>query len=186
VEVDTVRISYAGELGWELTSSAADGERLWDTVWKAGEPHGLIAAGRAALGTLRIEKGYRAWGTDMTRADAPDDVGLGFTVRHTDEDFIGADAVRSRPPALSTLRTLELDDEQVTMGAEPVEIDDEPVGFVTSAGWGASVERSIAYAVLPRELEVGDEVDIRYFDRTVHGHIAEDTLFDAAGERLRS
>jgi glycine cleavage system aminomethyltransferase T/glycine/D-amino acid oxidase-like deaminating enzyme len=186
VEVDTVRISYAGELGWELTSSAADGERLWDTVWKAGEPHGLIAAGRAALGTLRIEKGYRAWGTDMTRADAPDDVGLGFTVRHTDEDFIGADAVRSRPPALRTLRTLELDDEQVTMGAEPVEIDDEPVGFVTSAGWGASVERSIAYAVLPRELEVGDEVDIRYFDRTLHGHIAEDTLFDAAGERLRS
>jgi glycine cleavage system aminomethyltransferase T len=186
VEVDATRISYAGELGWELTGTAADGADLWDALWKAGEPHGLNAAGRAALGTLRLEKGYRAWGTDMTRADAPDDVGLGFTVRDTDDDFVGAKAVRSRAPALRTLRTVELDEEQVVMGAEPVEIDDEPVGFVTSAGWGASVERSIAYAVLPRDLEVGDEVDVRYFDRTLHGHVAPDTLFDPTGERIRA
>jgi glycine cleavage system aminomethyltransferase T len=186
IPVDAVRISYAGELGWELTSAATEGAALWDALWEAGRPHGLIAAGRAALGTLRLEKGYRAWGVDMTRADAPDDVGLGFTVRGTDEDFIGATALASRAPALRTLRTVVLDDEQVAMGAEPVEIDGEPVGFVTSAGWGASVERSIAYVVVPRELDLGDEVDIRYFDRILHGQIAEDTLFDPDGERLRA
>jgi glycine cleavage system aminomethyltransferase T len=185
IPVDAVRISYAGELGWELTSAASDGDALWDALWNAGQPHGMIAAGRAALGTLRLEKGYRAWGTDMTRADAPDDVGLAFTVRSTDEDFIGAEALRSRPPALRTLKTLVLDDEQVAMGAEPVEIDGESVGFITSAGWGASVERSIAYAVLPRDLDPGDEVEVRYFDRTLHGRVAEDTLFDPEGERAR-
>ena len=93
VEVDAVRISYAGELGWELTSAAADGGRLWDALWESGRPHGLIAAGRAALGTLRLEKGYRAWGTDMTRAHGPDESGLAFTIRRTDVDFVGAEGL---------------------------------------------------------------------------------------------
>jgi glycine cleavage system aminomethyltransferase T len=183
--VDAVRISYAGELGWELTIDAAHAAKLWDELWRAGEPLGLIAAGRAALGTLRLEKGYRAWGTDISLADAPDDVGLGWTVRTTDSDFIGADALAARPPAARILGCIVLDDEQVAMGSEPVEVDGEPVGFVTSAGWGATIERSVAYAVLPRALEIGDELDVRYFDRTLHGHVAEPTLFDPAGARLR-
>jgi len=185
IPVDAVRISYAGELGWELTCAVADGEAMWDAIWNTGEPLGMIAAGRAALGTLRLEKGYRAWGADMTRADAPDDVGLGLTLRSSDEDFLGADALRSRPPALRTLKTIVLDDEQVAMGSEPVEIDGEPIGFITSAGWGASIERSIAYAVLPRDLAPGDEIEVRYFDRTLHGRVAEDTLFDPEGGRAR-
>jgi glycine cleavage system aminomethyltransferase T len=151
-----------------------------------GNAHGMVAAGRAALGTLRLEKGYRAWGTDMTRGDGPDEAGLGFTVRTTDRDFIGAEALATRPPAARTLRTIALDDEQVAMGAEPVELDGEPVGFVTSAGWGPSVERSVAYAWLPRGLATGTEVDIRYFDRTLHGRIAPTTLFDPEGRRVRS
>jgi len=72
------------------------------------------------------------------------------------------------------------------MGAEPVLVDDEPVGHVTSAGWGASVERSIAYAWIPRELEVGREVAIRYVDRTLGGLIVEEPLFDPRGLRLRA
>jgi glycine cleavage system aminomethyltransferase T/glycine/D-amino acid oxidase-like deaminating enzyme len=184
--VDAVRISYAGELGWELTCDASDGPALWDALWRAGQPHGLIAAGRAALGTLRLEKGYRAWGTDISLADAPDDVGLGFTVRSGDRDFIGADALAARPPAARVLRCLVLDDEQVAMGAEPVEVDGEPVGFITSAGWGATIERSIAYAVVPRELTTGEEVDVRYFDRTLHGRVVDEPLFDPAGARIRA
>ena len=186
LEIDAVRISYAGELGWELACTAPDGPRLWDALWNAGKAHGMVAAGRAALGTLRLEKGYRAWGTDMTRGDGPDEAGLGFTVRTTDRDFIGAEALATRPPAARTLRTIALDDEQVAMGAEPVELDGKPVGFVTSAGWGPSVERSVAYAWLPRGLATGTEVDIRYFDRTLHGRIAPTTLFDPEGRRVRS
>ncbi len=186
LDVDAVRISYAGELGWELACAASDGPQLWDALWNAGTAHGLVAAGRAALGTLRLEKGYRAWGTDMTRGDAPEEAGLAFTVRTADRDFIGADALATRPAAPRTLRTIALDDEQVAMGAEPVEVGGESVGFVTSAGWGPTVERSIAYAWLPRGLARGTEVDVRYFDRTLHGRIASATLFDPDGHRVRS
>jgi glycine cleavage system aminomethyltransferase T len=184
VEVDAVRISYAGELGWELTAAGSDGAALWDALWEAGKPHGMIAAGRAALGTLRLEKGYRAWGTDMTRGDGPDEAGRAWTLR-ADTDFLGGDALATREPSARVLRCLVLDDEQVAMGAEPVEVDGEPVGFVTSAGWGATVGRSIAYAWAPRKLVTGDEVAIRYFDRTLHGHVADEPLFDPQGARLR-
>jgi glycine cleavage system aminomethyltransferase T len=122
----------------------------------------------------------------MTRGDAPEEAGLGFTVRTTDPDFIGADALTERPPAARTLRTIALDDEQVAMGAEPVELDGESVGFVTSAGWGPTVERSIVYAWLPRGFTHGTEVDVRYFDRTLHGRITETALFDPDGRRVRS
>src|SRR3954464_14191477 len=186
VDVDAVRISYAGELGWELACAAAHGPGLWDAIWSAGSHHGLVATGRAALGTLRLEKGYRAWGTDMTRGDAPDGAGLGFTVRTTDTDFIGADALVERSPSARTLRTLVLHDDQVAMGAEPVEVDGEVAGFVTSAGWGPTIERSIAYAWLPRGLAIGTEVGIRYFDETLHGRVADTTLFDPDGARVRT
>jgi glycine cleavage system aminomethyltransferase T len=186
VDVDAVRISYAGELGWELACAAGDGPDLWDAVWNAGAAHGLIAAGRAALGTLRLEKGYRAWGDDIGRGDGPEEAGLAFTVRTTDHDFIGGDALAERAPAARTLRTIALDDEQVAMGAEPVEVDGASVGFVTSAGWCPTIERSVAYAWLPRDLATGTEVDVRYFDRALHGLITPTTLFDPDGERVRS
>ena len=186
VEVDAVRISYAGELGWELTSAAADGGRLWDALWESGRPHGLIAAGRAALGTLRLEKGYRAWGTDMTRAHGPDESGLSFTIRRTDVDFVGAEGLVTRAASERILRCLLLDDDQVVMGAEPVLAGGEPVGYVTSAGWGASIGRSIAYAWVPRSLTIDDAVTIAYFDRLLPARVADEPLFDPSGARLRS
>ena len=186
IDVDSVRISYAGELGWELAAAANEGAGLWDALWDAGRPRGLIAAGRAALGTLRLEKGYRAWGTDMTRQHGPEEAGLAFTIRRTDTEFLGAEALASRPTATRVLRCLVLEDEQVAMGAEPVLVDGEAVGFVTSAGWGASVERSIALAWLPRSLETGDVVAIAYFDRMLPAQVADEPLFDTSGERLRA
>ena len=185
-EVDAVRISYAGELGWELTATASDGPVLWDALWDAGRPHGLVAAGRAALATLRLEKGYRAWGTDMTREHGPEEAGLAFTIRRSDAHFLGAEALAARPTAPRVLRCLVLDDEQVAMGAEPVLADGEPVGYVTSAGWGASIGRSIAFAWLPRSLAAGDAVAIAYFDRMLPAHVVDEPLFDPAGQRLRA
>ena len=186
IDVDSVRISYAGELGWELTAAANEGAGLWDALWDAGRPRGLIAAGRAALGTLRLEKGYRAWGTDMTRQHGPEEAGLAFTIRRTDTEFLGAEALASRPTATRVLRCLVLEDEQVAMGAEPVLVDGEAVGFVTSAGWGASVGRSIALACLPRSLERDGVFAIAYFDRMLPARVADEPLFDPSGERLRA
>ena len=80
VPVTAMRLSYVGELGWELYTSADNGLRLWDVLWAEGQRHGVIAAGRAAFNSLRMEKGYRSWGTDMTTEHNPYEAGLGFAV----------------------------------------------------------------------------------------------------------
>jgi glycine cleavage system aminomethyltransferase T len=186
VEVEAVRISYAGELGWELSCAAEDGRRLWDAVWPAARAAGMVAAGRAALGSLRIEKGYRAWGTDLTPDHGPDESGLGFTVRRDGSDFLGHDGLAARPPSRHRLRCLVLGGTQPVMGGEPVLVDDEVVGDVTSASWGPSVGESIAYAWVDAALDEGAEVDVLYFDRAITGCIAAEPRFDQAGVRLRS
>ena len=186
VPVTAVRISYAGELGWELTASADLGAHLWDTVWAAGAPLGLIAAGTGALAGMRIEKGYRAWGTDLTPEHTPDGAGLRFTVR-PDPTFIGAEALSARAVAGSErrLRFLELADDQVAMGGEPVLANDAPVGYVTSAAYGFSVGRSLAYAWLDPSVEVGDPLSIGYFDRWLAATVAPGPAFDPQGLRVR-
>ena len=186
VEVEAARISYAGELGWELSCAAEDGRRLWDAVWPAARDAGMVAAGRAALGSLRIEKGYRAWGADLTPEHAPDGSGLAFTVRRDGSDFLGHDGLAARPPSRHRLRCLVLGGTQPVMGGEPVLVDDEVVGDVTSASWGPSVGESIAYAWVDAALDEGAEVDVLYFDRAITGCIAAEPRFDQAGVRLRS
>ena len=89
-----MRLSYVGELGWEIYTSAEYGQRLWDVLWEAGQELGVIAAGRAAFNSLRLEKGYRAWGHDMTTEHNPYEAGLGFAVRKQKKaDFVGRQAV---------------------------------------------------------------------------------------------
>ncbi len=182
--VIATRISYAGELGWELATSEEKGLELWDALWESGQPLGLIAAGSGALKSLRLEKGYRAWGVDMTPEHAPAEAGLGFCVRSDGPDFIGRDAVR--PRAKRRLATLVLEGDQAAMGGEPVFVEGRPVGYVTSADYGYSVGRSIALAWMPSELGAGAAVEIGYFDRRLGATVAENVLFDPAGTRLRA
>ena len=186
IAVDATRISYAGELGWELVVPEESGAELWDRLWKVGRTHGLIAAGRAALGTLRLEKGYRAWGIDMTPEHAPPDAGLAFTARSGGPAFIGREGLATRAPAARALRCLLLQDDQVAMGGEPVFLDDAPVGYVTTAGFGPSVRRSIAYAWVPAALPEGTPLAIAYFERALPAAIAAEPLFDPSGARLRA
>jgi glycine cleavage system aminomethyltransferase T/glycine/D-amino acid oxidase-like deaminating enzyme len=186
VPVAAVRISYAGELGWELTAASDDGAALWAAVWPAASAAGMTAAGRAALGSLRIEKGYRAWGTDMTPEHAPADAGLAFTVRRDDSDFLGRDGLSARPPHPRRLRCLILEGTQPMMGGEPVLRGDDVVGYVTSAAWGPSVGESIAYAWIDVAVDEGSRLDVAYFERTMPARLASEPRFDPAGERLRA
>ncbi len=149
VPVTALRVSYVGELGWELYAPVEYGGYLWDLLWTAGQPHGLVAAGRAALETMRLEKGYRSWGTDMTTEHTPAEAGLMFAVKPKKGAFIGRDALSgSEPPRVLSCLTLD-DPSVVGMGKEPVLIGAKPVGYVTSAGFGFSTGQSIAYAYLP-------------------------------------
>jgi dimethylglycine oxidase len=190
VPVTALRLSYVGELGWELYTTADMGLRLWDTLWRAGQAHGMVAAGRSAFGSLRLEKGYRAWGTDMTNEHDPFEAGLAFAVRMDKGEFVGREALVGRSEATAERQLVALvigDPAAVVMGREPVHVDGRPAGYVTSAGFGFSVGAAIAYAWLPAAAaQPGQAVTIQYFGAPVPATVAADPLFDAGMTRLRS
>ena len=182
-----LRVTYVGELGWELYCPMEFGLRLWDELWRAGEEHGLVGGGYKAIDSLRLEKGYRVWGADVTPEETPYEAGLGFAVKLDKGDFVGRDALVERREAEKRLACVVLDDPRaVALGSEPVRVDGRIVGRVTSGGFGYTVGRSIAYAYVPAaELAVGHEVEVEIFGDWISGSVAEEPLYDPKGERLR-
>ncbi len=181
-----VRVTYVGELGWELYCPAEYGLALFDTLCEAGRPEGLVAGGYRAIDSLRLEKGYRVWGADITPEDTPFEAGLGFAVRD-DKDFVGREALEAAAGPERRLRCLVLSDPRaIALGSEPVRVADALVGRVTSGGYGYTVGTSIAYAYLPAEHDVGTEVAVEIFGAWVEGEVAAEPLFDPAGERVRA
>ena len=190
VPVRALRVTYVGELGWEIYCPTEYGLGLWRTLWEAGEDHGLVAGGYRAIDSLRLEKGYRVWGADITPDETPYEGGVGFCVKlDKDGGFIGREALveaAERGPR-TRLCCLVLDDPRsVALGNEPVRIEGEIVGRVTTGGFGYTVERSIAYAYLPPEhAEHGTSVAVEIFGDWVSGEVAREPLFDPEGERVR-
>ncbi|WP_371551209.1 FAD-dependent oxidoreductase [Streptomyces sp. NBC_00554] len=187
VPVTAMRLSYVGELGWELYTSADLGLRLWDTLWEAGEEHGVIAAGRSAFNSLRLEKGYRAWGVDMTDEHNPYEAGVGFAVRMDKDGFVGQEALQGLATAEPERRLTPLlldDPASVVLGKEPVFVDGAPAGYVTSASYGYTLGRCVAYAWLPA-LASGTGVHIEYFGEKVAATVADEPLFDPKMTRIR-
>jgi glycine cleavage system aminomethyltransferase T len=183
------RISYAGELGWELYGQIAMGQRAWDLLWEAGKEHGIAAAGGGAFDSLRLEKGYRLWGQDIHTEHDPYEAGLGFAVR-TDKDFQGREALRrvlDEGPR-EKLACLTLDDPAaVVMGKEPILRDGRVVSYVTSAAYGYSIGRGIVYGYLPVDLAVeGTPLEVEYFGDRLAATVAAEPLWDPKGERLRA
>ncbi|MGK4909004.1 GcvT family protein [Streptomyces albus] len=187
VPVTALRVSYVGELGWELYADADVGLRLWDTLWEAGAHLGVVAAGRSAFNSLRLEKGYRAWGADMTTEHTPQEAGLAFAVRPAKGEFVGRDALAARGAPQRRLVCLTLDDPAaMVMGGEPVHVDGTAAGYVTSAGYGYSVGRCVAYAWVPARAAVpGTSVAVEYFGEKVAATVAEEPLFDPEMARIR-
>jgi 4-methylaminobutanoate oxidase (formaldehyde-forming) len=185
-----LRVTYVGELGWELYCPSEFGLRLWDTIWEAGRgPVKLTAGGYKAVDSLRLEKGYRVWGADIGPENNPYEAGLGFTVKLDKGDFIGRDALlKAREAQPETrLACLVLDDPRsVALGSEPVRIAGEVTGRVTSGGYGYTVGRSIAYAYVPAAAPAGTAVEVEIFGTWVTGKVAEEPLYDPAGQRVRS
>jgi glycine cleavage system T protein len=183
------RISYVGELGWEIFAPFEMGARVWDLLWEAGRPHRLIAAGLGAFDSLRLEKGYRLWGQDIGTEYDPISAGLGFAVRW-DKDFQGKQAlerIRDEGPT-KRLAAMTLDDPRaVVLGKEPIVHDGRVVSYVTSANYGFSIGRGIVYGYLPVDLaHEGTPVEVEYFANRYAATVAADPLFDPKGERLRA
>ena len=185
-----LRISYVGELGWEIYASAEHGLRLWDTLWEAGQALGLIAAGGGAFDSLRLEKGYRLWGNDIHTEYDPYEAGIGFAVRMRKGDFIGRDALRKSRERGPTRRLccMVLDDpSDVVVGKEPILDGDRVLGYVTSANYGHSIGRGIVYGYLPIDYaEVGTPVDVLYFGERLRATVAKEPLYDPRSIRMKA
>ncbi|HET7726343.1 MAG TPA: aminomethyltransferase family protein, partial [Candidatus Limnocylindrales bacterium] len=184
-----LRVTYVGELGWELYAPTEYGATLWDTLWDAGREHGLVAAGYRAIDALRLEKGYRVWSSDITPEETPYEAGLGFAVKLDKGDFLGRDALVAAKAAgpRKRLRCLVLDDlRAVCLGNEPVRLEGRVVGRVTSGGQGFAVERSIAFAHLPPDVPLGARGEVDVFGEWVGFEVVRDPVYDPAGERIRA
>ena len=201
------RISYVGELGWELYVPMEQGQRLWDTLWEAGRPHGIVPFGIGVYGTTgRLEKGYRAHGAelelefDLVEADMQ-------RPRVKEAPFIGREAyLRMRENApVATLCTLTVDDPTSSTGAKRYMLGREPIltadggpitdakgrrSFVTSAGSGPSVGKHILFSYLPPDQAVaGNKLQVEYFGErypVTVDVVGSTPLFDPENLRVRA
>jgi glycine cleavage system aminomethyltransferase T/glycine/D-amino acid oxidase-like deaminating enzyme len=182
------RITYVGELGWELYVEPTWAVQVWDRLMTAGRPHGIAPGGYRVLDSLRMEKGYRYFGIDITPSDTPDDARLGFCVDLEKGDFVGRDALRlaradgSRP----RIRTLVVGDEEyVTIyGGEAVHAEGGVVARLRSCAYGYTVRRNVAFTYLPPEMGPGTRVQVEVFGRFVPAEVANDVLYDPERTRV--
>ena len=191
--VTATRLSYAGELGWELMVEPANAVEVWDRLLAAGREHGIEPVGYRALESLRLEKGYRYFGAELTPREMPFEAGLERFVRFDKGNFVGRDALLARRAAepdgpARRLRTLVIggDDWQPIYGGEAVRVGGEVAGRLRSAAFGYTVGRTIGTTYLPASVEEGAAVEIDVFADRVSGAVAPDVLVDSIGARMRA
>jgi 4-methylaminobutanoate oxidase (formaldehyde-forming) len=181
------RVTYVGELGWELYVDPGWAVQVWDRLMAAGRKYGIRPGGYRALDSLRMEKGYRYYGTDLTLLDNPYEAGLGFCVHLDKGEFNGRDAlVAAREAGIKRrLRTLVVgDDEYVPIyGGEAVHRADGVVGRVRSCAYGFTAKRNLAYSYLPVEIGPGGQVQVEVFGSLVPASVTADAVISRQGAR---
>ena len=185
------RITYVGELGYELYVDPKWGVQVWDRLAAQGARYGIRAVGYRVLDSLRMEKGYRAFGSDLTAGDAPDEAGLGFCVAlERKGEFVGRAAVEAqRARGIERrLRTLLVGDGayECVYGGEAVVAGGSVIGRVRSAAYGFTVGQMVANAYLPRELAPDTPLAVEALGALVPAEMAADALYDGENLRIRA
>jgi glycine cleavage system T protein len=189
-DVTAQRITYVGELGYEIYVGPEAAVQVWDALIRAGAGHGIAPAGYRALDSLRIEKGYRYMGTDLTASDTPYEAGLGFCVALDKGPFNGRDAlVEAGPVPERRIRTLLVGGRKYLnlYGGEAVHAGGSVAGRVRSCAFGHTVGRNVAYSYLPAEIGPGvTDVQVEVLGQLVRAEVAEDVLYDPDHVRVRA
>lgn len=193
VPVRALRVTYTGELGWELHHPIEHSSTLYDALVDAGASEGLADLGYRCLDSLRLEKGYRLWGADIGPLDTPLEAGLDRFVSFDKGDFIGRDAlVQQRehgPERTLACLTIELQphDDLFPRGGEPVHDGDELVGYLRAAHPGHAVGRTIGLAYLPSgRVAPGRGFEVEILGERREATVVEAPLYDPEGGRMRS
>jgi glycine cleavage system aminomethyltransferase T/glycine/D-amino acid oxidase-like deaminating enzyme len=187
VPVLALRVSYVGELGWELWAPVEYGATLWETLWEAGQDLDVRPMGGGALESMRLEKGYRLWGTDIDTDANPYEAGLPFAV-DMDTEFIGKEALAEAKAAGIDNRIVPLtldDSTDIVLSGRPVLKNGDAVGYVQAGDFGYSIGESIAYTYLPAaHAEHGTAVQILCEGETYDATVREEPLFDPGREKI--
>ena len=189
VDVIALRVSFTGDLGWELHCGQEDQQRLYAALQDAGKEVGAGPVGSRALMSLRIEKGYGSWSREYSPEYWPQEVGLDRLIR-LEKDFLNKTSylqVKDNPPRemLSLVEVLDVTNADAT-GGEPIFLPDgTPVGRVTSGTYGYSVEKSLALGYL-KDVPAGTPVDVMILGRPHRGIVLAEPPFDPKGEKLRA
>ena len=165
------RVTYVGELGWELYVEPHWAGQVWDRLMASGRPQGIRPGGYRALDSLRMEKGYRYYGTDLTLLDNPFEAGLGFCVDRSKWPALGPEIKRR-------LRTLVVGDEEylAVYGGEAVLFEGRAISRLRSCAYGFTVRKNLAYAYLPVDLKPGSEVEVEVFGDRVPAAVVADSV----------
>lgn len=187
--VYAMRISYVGELGWELHMPMDVALAVRDELWTAGREFDLVSCGVGAMRSMRVEKGYRLWGSDIYTEHNPYEAGMGWMVKLNKGEFIGREALQTikSQPLSRRLVTLTLDDPNVMpTGNEPVFSNGTCIGQITSGNYGYNLGKYIAFGYLPLpHTQPGTQLEIEYLAQRYPATVTADALFDAANERMR-
>ncbi len=192
VQVLALRVSFTGDLGWELHCKAADQATLYTALLQAGEAHGAGPVGSRALMSLRIEKGYGSWSREYSPEYWPQEVGLDRLCK-LDKDFLNRDAAAANMarPARERMVILHLHEDDVTAsnadatGGEPIFMDGKGIGRVTSGTYGYTVGQSLALGFV-RDAGLGDVVEVMVLGQPHKATILAAPPFDPEGRRLRA
>lgn len=187
VPVLALRVTFVGELGWELYCSSEYGVSLFESLVEAGKAHSMVVGGYRAIDSLRLEKAYRVWGSDVTPDDDPIEAGLEFCLRSSKPGgFLGSEALTKRESARRLVCLVLADQSAVALGNEPIRISGRIEGRVTSGGIGYSVQKSIAYGYIPAELaKPGLSCEVLIFGEWIAATVVDEPLFDPGMERIR-
>jgi 4-methylaminobutanoate oxidase (formaldehyde-forming) len=183
-----LRIGYVGELGWELHIPTEYAAHVYELLRAAGEPHGIVDAGYRTIDTMRMEKGYLYWSTDITPDTTPWEAGLAWRVNLVKGDFCGRDALVAQRDAgiARTLCTFTLEDMAYPVSGEAIIADGKVVGFTTSANFGHTVGKPIAYGYLPVELADRTDFVIEVYGEPIPATRHDRALYDPDSARLKS
>ena len=188
VRLRATRITYVGELGWELYLPAQEGLKIWNALIDAGKPYGAEPCGYRAIESLRLEKGYLAWGSEINTETTPIEAGLGFAVSQKKSAFIGKAALLANPQPSRALVAITFDDLRRTpLGNEPIKVNGEIVGRIKSGGQGYTLRKGIGYAYLPTEFTTPNTtLEVEFFGEWKNGVVQSSPLFDPDGLRIKA
>jgi dimethylglycine dehydrogenase len=188
--VRLLRVNYVGELGWEIHVPMNQAPQVFDALMAAGQAHGIALFGTYAMNSLRMEKAYRGWGSELTAEIDMFEAAMSRFIRLDKEDFIGKQASFEKKQRGSRMQLvyMEVDNtDSDCMGNEPVYHGGKQVGVTTSGGFGHAVNKSLAFAYVDPTLSaVGTEFDVMIFTQRRKARIIAEPIYDPQNARLKA